>query len=707
MTVGNWELVCSLLYFIKFNKLKSFKPKLVIPSLQDLIAYVLILLMVFSLFLYSKAYLESYTSSDWLVNYQGGFIRRGLIGQIVYIISWNKSSILMAVYAIQVILSLLTSWLILKIYFSTPKTYSWLMVLLSPAFFFVFAFYDISAALRKELIIFFSISLLAYSLMGNRVKVWYLRISLAIYFLAVFSHEIASLFLPFFIYLLYVQFKHMTGNKIILKKYMSYFSVVALGGLAASIFFHGNEAVISKICHSLYEKGFSTSICSAGSMSYMTKDLSYATSAVMLELNNHPYIPLFLVCLLLSLLPFFCNDWLREKNSRILLIVGFIFMLPLFSIGVDWGRWIHIYIVLLSICLLFDATKQTINFALISWPFLFLFIAFWALPMWFYKPSGVLQSYGPYLPQVGILDRVYFRLVSWAPNENLRALKNDLTPFLENYKNIEFYPLKKNSDAQNFISQLTLFSQNHTNSSFLNVLGTSKIFSFNSNDEIQNKNDANERVFSAGLLKLDTLYIFPLGDLSISRVLPIINPARDMILDAGLFGMVIPNWRSCTICFEAHSNHMTNYDLTQLDAKKNQWFNFAYSKEGKNPLLIKGWQPFSEDWGVWSDGKGASLILPIPAYKVELIEINLRAFIAGKDSTLPIQVRLNDDSAIPFNLTNFHNNRILLAIPKSSFVSHFIKVEFIIDSPKRPIDYGIGSDERLIGIGLKSIRYLP
>lgn len=663
--------------------------------------------MSFSLFLYGKEYLESYTSSDWLINYQGGFVRRGLIGQIVYKISGNKTSILLVVYAIQVIFSLLTSWLILQIYFSTPKKLVWLMVLLSPAFFFVFAFYDISAALRKELIIFFASALLAYSLMGDKVNVWYMRISLAIYFLAVFSHEMASLFLPFFVYLLYAQHMHMTGDKKILKKYIIYFSLVAVSGLSASILFHGDEIGIGKICQSLYQRGFSTSICSAGSMLYMTKDLSYAISAVMLELTNHPYIPLFLVCLFLSLLPFFCNDWLKKKNSRILLIVGFLLMLPLFVTGVDWGRWIHIYIVLLSICLLFDASKRTITFSSISWPFLFLYITFWTLPMWFYKPSGTLMGYSPYLPQVGIIDKMYLRFISWASNENLRALKNELIPLFDSYKNIEFYPLKKNSQIQNFITQLSLFSQNHTNSSIFNAINSSSIFSFTSDNEIKYQNDKNEKIFLSGQLKLDTIYIFHENDISISKILPAVDPVRDMILDVGLFTIVIPNWRACVKCFESSSNLIKKYDLTKLDATKDQWFNFAYSQAGKNPLLIKGWQSFSEDWGVWSDGRNATLILPIPAYKVEFIEINLRAFIVGNDPTFPIQIKLNDDLAMPFVLTNFDNNRILLAMPKPTFESSFIKVEFMIQSPKRPIDYGIGSDERLIGIGLKSIKYLP
>ena len=88
------------------------------------------------------------------------------------------------------------------------------------------------------------------------------------------------------------------------------------------------------------------------------------------------------------------------------------------------------------------------------------------------------------------------------------------------------------------------------------------------------------------------------------------------------------------------------------------------------------------------------------------IEINLRAFIAGNESALPLIIKFNDGAAIPLVLTNFENNRLVLDLPKSLFEKPFITIEFAIESPKKPKDYGLGDDDRLIGIGLKSVQFL-
>ena len=123
--------------------LKSYglTPHSLIP--QNFISIALYGLMLIFLYINAQNHLESYTTSDWLVNYQGGFIRRGLIGQIIYLTSWNRASALWMIFAIQSIAALVTTWLILKIYFYSPKNYSWLLILLSPAFFFTFTFSNI------------------------------------------------------------------------------------------------------------------------------------------------------------------------------------------------------------------------------------------------------------------------------------------------------------------------------------------------------------------------------------------------------------------------------------------------------------------------------------------------------------------------------------------------------------------------------------
>ena len=71
--------------------------------------------------------LITYTTSDWLINYQGGMVRRGFIGQLIFSLTSTYSNTLLLLFCIQIIVALVTLWLVLKLFFSTEKTTSWLL----------------------------------------------------------------------------------------------------------------------------------------------------------------------------------------------------------------------------------------------------------------------------------------------------------------------------------------------------------------------------------------------------------------------------------------------------------------------------------------------------------------------------------------------------------------------------------------------------
>lgn len=692
--------------------LKSYglTPHSLIP--QNFISIALYGLMLIFLYINAQNHLESYTTSDWLVNYQGGFIRRGLIGQIVYLTSWNRASALWMIFAIQSIAVLATSWLILKIYFYNPKNYSWLLILLSPAFFFTFTFYDVSASLRKELLIFLAMSLLIYSLIGNQIKIGLLRTALLVYIVTVYSHEMASLCLPFFIYPLFISLKNITAEKKRLYRYIALFTAIAISGLIGSIVFNGDERSIANICQSLTERGFSDYACTGGAIQFMNNSLSWAISYLADTIKHPPFILLFLCSFMLSLVPILCTNWIADNRVRLLLIVGFIFLLPLFITGIDWGRWIHIFVVLSSLCLLFDAAHQKITI----WPFskglLIAYLACWTLPPWFEKPQGILQGYSNSFPQMGVLDKLYPLVFPPTKNAKIKALENDpeykkqLAYILKSYPNVIFYPIKNNSEAQSFLARLAFSKDINVNLSVANLISPLPAFNTKNKSVINEQNKGIENIFASKTLDPNSLYIFAAGDLAISTIFPAINPEKDAMIDAGIYTIVAPNWRSCANCPLLKGNYARPYDLGFLKPATNLPILFSHSNNGENPLTVKGWQPFAEDWGVWSDGKFAYLALPIPTAISKRIEINARAFIVGSESTLPIAMKFNDGTAIHLELSNFENNHLVLDLPKSLFEKPFITIEFAIESPKKPKDYGLGDDDRLIGIGLKSVQFL-
>ena len=313
---------------------------------------------------------------------------------------------------------------------------------------------------------------------------------------------------------------------------------------------------------------------------------------------------------------------------------------------------------------------------------------------------------------MGVLDKLYPLVFPSTKNAKIKALENDseyknqLAYILKSYQNVIFYPIKNNSEAQSFLARLAFSKDINVNLSVANLISPLPAFNAKNKSAINEQNESIENIFASKNLDLISLYIFPAGNLAISAIFPAINPEKDAMIDAGIYTIIAPNWRSCANCPPLKGNYARPYDLSFLKPATNLPILFSHSNNGQNPLTVKGWQPFAEDWGVWSDGKLAYLVLPTPTPISKRIEINLRAFIAGNESALPLIIKFNDGAAIPLVLTNFENNRLVLDLPKSLFEKPFITIEFAIESPKKPKDYGLGDDDRLIGIGLKSVQFL-
>ena len=106
---------------------------------------------------------EGFNIGDWLINYQGGFVRRGLIGEILYLIS-KVTGISPVVYLVALQGAIFSvyfyfSWRLLKEKEDLVK-YSFLIF--SP-FLFTYAINTVAGGYRKEIIYFSIISFVSYT----------------------------------------------------------------------------------------------------------------------------------------------------------------------------------------------------------------------------------------------------------------------------------------------------------------------------------------------------------------------------------------------------------------------------------------------------------------------------------------------------------------------------------------------------------------
>lgn len=363
------------------NALKLFLDKNIVVNKYmvfiKLAAYLLLLCFVL---VYAQQIIHGghpFKTGDWLINYEGGWIRRGLIGQILYEISGFGFSLLWCVFIVQVLIYFSTAHLVLKLFFATAREASWLFFIFSPAFIFLFPFYDTNGGFRKEIIIFLSFCLLAVGLLHGRLNQRYLAASLIVYIVAVFSHEISVFCLIFPLYLLFKSTKSNPTLRGIGRAYIAGFIIASAAGFMLSVFHSGGIEASNLICDSLKNRDLNKDIC-AGAIKWLGFDAIYALNAV--ADNIALYVLVYTPLLILAAIPLFLTNWWRGRLP--LIIWGFVSLIPLFFIALDWGRLIHIYVTMIFVSFLFDSCNEEIviqKYPLIA---VLIYSSFWSIPHW-------------------------------------------------------------------------------------------------------------------------------------------------------------------------------------------------------------------------------------------------------------------------------------------------------------------------------------
>lgn len=642
--------------------------------------------------------LITYATSDWLINYQGGMVRRGLIGQLIFSLTSEYSNMLLLLFCIQIIVALVTLWLVLKLFFSSEKTTSWLLFLLSPAFFISYFLYETHSAIRKENLVFLAMALLANGLSGRGIKSIYLFAAVATYSIAVLSHEIACFCLPFFLYPLWITYRNRANHSSLLLKIAISFCAASILGLIFSIIFKGDSLVAEKICTSLVQRGFDKILCEY-SIPFLASNTFDAHQYLLTQVSQKPYIPLYSICLLLSAIPFLLSSWIKLRTTQLLVGSGALALLPLFLTAIDWGRWVHVYVVLITICLFWYATQEPIKVKKISLWLVFGFISLWTLPASITAGKSVAHPQIFFLPNFGLVDVAYRQ---WKDEPRASTVENMPKTLFKKYKKVIFYPLEKNSPSQHRFSLLALKNGASSNASIGNLIGQARFLNLHSSNFIEIENQKNKAALIEGRIDPDSLYIFPKKDMALGMLLPILRPNQDVLFSDSNNLVLAPNWKTCVNCSPHSIPNSYDLGLLQSGENKNEFISFAASSRGKNPLLISGWYDFSEDWGTWSVAPHAKVFLPVPRDKPKTITFQARAFIMGPPGVQSIQITLNGVPQKPLVLQNFEKNIITINLPPEALNQQYLDIDFDIPNLRSPFNLGIGDDRRLLGIGLKS-----
>ena len=94
-----------------------------------------------------------YIAADWLINYSGGFVRRGLFGEVLlYLSNFTKISTLDLTIFFPIFFYVAFLYLLFNLLKNKERNFIFLFLLFSPATL-LFSFYDPMAVGRKEVII--------------------------------------------------------------------------------------------------------------------------------------------------------------------------------------------------------------------------------------------------------------------------------------------------------------------------------------------------------------------------------------------------------------------------------------------------------------------------------------------------------------------------------------------------------------------------
>ena len=346
----------------------------------------LLILFLFANFFFFQKYnnLVEWTISEWLINYQGGFTRRGLLGEIAFQLSKFLSiTVRETILVLQILTYILFFYLIFNFIKDISKNLIIIFAIFSPLFI-LYPIAEVEVLGRKEIFVFIS-----FILVANICSLKILQKKHYFYFSIILTiccliWEGVVIYFSFFIFLFFLQNNFILDKKFILKLFLSLIPFLVCFYLI--VLFRLDSESLKNMCDSINE-------C-YGAMTYLNRDLSSNISEVSSKFQISylfRYVIIFLVGFFPLMLLIFYSKFdtrIKLKNKNNFSIIFFLVFAPSFIfyyIAQDWGRWIHISYSLSLLTYLFciknniiTLDKTRINFSILKNKFIvvFLFILF-------------------------------------------------------------------------------------------------------------------------------------------------------------------------------------------------------------------------------------------------------------------------------------------------------------------------------------------
>lgn len=358
-------------------------------------------------------------AGDWLINYGGGILRRGLGGEIILFISK-----ILSINVIHLLIFFQSSFFILFLFFlfkilNNKNINLWFLFLVFSPATISFTFYDPLAVGRKEVIFFFYYTIYLLYFIKNFE---YSKLKYFTYFLTglifVLIHEIFIFFSFFFIFSKYFYLQK-KNQKIIFSNFHKEFFLI-LGSFLAFIILiflsSNNPNLKNLVCDKLLLSGLTKEIC-IGAMNeiifskYIT---SYKSFGIIKYIDSYNYLETYTISVLLFLIPlllFLINSNYNRKQIYLFIYgsaLQFFLLISIFIVVNDWGRYLNLYFIYNLIFISYFFLNDNVKLIELKFKNLFLIIIFIIYSTTWHMPHCCQKSIGKGM--VNFKDRIIYRI---------------------------------------------------------------------------------------------------------------------------------------------------------------------------------------------------------------------------------------------------------------------------------------------------------
>lgn len=275
-------------------------------------------------------------TGDWLINYSAGLVRRGFIGDVVLMFAEAvQVSYKWMIFCVQTLVFGSFVYLLLSKFYEYKEIKNAWLILLSPAFVFMFWINANETIFRKEILMYLPLIFLLKAFAIERPNCLWFALGLIGYLISGLSHEMTLFVIPFFAFVIWDWRRVFSVSKLGVLKFFAPVAIASALILLFALANPGTEKQMQAICDNLSGKDFGLNICD-GAISWIGRDAAYGYQLV---LN---YGIGFWVNYLILAIIVFCPLFALSLDRALVLLIGgsFLFMAPLFIIAVDYGRFI-------------------------------------------------------------------------------------------------------------------------------------------------------------------------------------------------------------------------------------------------------------------------------------------------------------------------------------------------------------------------------